>query len=131
MAGPRLQDLPAAAQDMLRDLDHHGASLLAIDAHHARDRDRRQSYPVDPIEALRAARKAWRQDVEVRVDDPVGLALDTFEVAIAALSRGAFDDRDASALVTVMSLADQALRQYRANADDAGDRLHALTHPQK
>ena len=131
MAGPRFQDLPAAAQDALRDLDHQGAALLAIDAHHVRERERQQTYPTDPVEALRTARTIWRQGVEVRVDDPVGMAVDTLEVSIAALSRGAFDDHDAHALVTLLSLAEQALRRYQRNADDANDRMHAVTHPMR
>jgi hypothetical protein len=56
MAGPRFEDLPAAAQDALRDLDHQGATLLAIGAAHARDAERQRSYPRDTVEAVKLCR---------------------------------------------------------------------------
>lgn len=131
MAGPRFQDLPAAAQDALRDLDHHGATLLAIGAAHARDAERQRSYPRDTVEAVKAARAARAAQVLVEIDSPLDLAIDTLEVACATLSRGSFDDHDAGAMVTLLQLAETALRTFRTNINEADDRLRAITHPSK
>ena len=37
----------------------------------------------------------------------------------------------ASAMVTLLQLAERALRTFRANINETDNRLRALTHPQK
>lgn len=125
------RDLPQKAQDMLRDLDDHDAALLAIDARRERDLAKERAYPADPIEALRAAQKVARTPVMVEVDDPIGFAISTLEIATVAMDRGGFDDHDAGALVTLLNLVEYALRSHREYQDEANDRIRAITHPQK
>lgn len=132
MGEVRLKDLPLEAREILtRDLTHENAMWLAIDALRERDASAQASYPADPIEGLRQAREAAHRKVTVETDDPVGLAIDTLEVATAALSRGSFDDHDAGALVTLLHVAWTALRNHRRNMDEANDRVRAILFPQK
>jgi len=131
MAEVRFKDLPPEAQAMLRDLTVADAKMLAIGAAHAREAERFAGYPTDPTEAMRDARKVANAPVRIETDDPVGLAIDTLEVATAALSRGSFDDHDASALVTLLMVAESALRDHRRNQDEASDRIRAVLFPQK
>lgn len=131
MADIRLKDLPQEAQDKLRDLDHSSAALLAIDAMHARNAAKAANYSADPLEAMREASRVRNAKVTVEIDDPVGLTLDTLEIAIAALHRKSFDTYDASNLARVLETAEAVLRVYVDNKDEADDRVRAILFPQK
>ena len=123
--------LSPETQRELRDLTHKDAKFLAIGARRARDLETERSYPADPIEAVRAARKVAHEDVQVTIDDPASFALNVMEVVSAALNRGNFDDHDASAIVDLLFVAEAGLRTYKRQRDAADDRLRAITHPSK
>lgn len=132
MADVHLRDLPVEAREIIaRNLTHENAMWLAIDAINAREAAKHASYPADPLEALREAWKVAKAEIDIQTDDPIGLVIDTLEVATAALDRGSFDDHDAKALITLLHVAENVLRAHRQQQDEATDRIRAILFPQK
>lgn len=132
MPDVRFKDLPQEAREILaRDLTHENAMFLAIDAVNARESERQATFPADPMEGLREARKVGSAPVKVEFDDPVELALDLLEVAIAALHRKDFDGYDAPRLARVLETAEAALRVYNDKQKEVDDRVRAILFPLK
>lgn len=123
------EKLSPQAQKELHDLDHLKASLLAIGATHARDREMERGYPADPKEALMEARKLAGKDVQLSIDSPVCLVIDLIDIAVLALDHPSFDD--SKALANVLSTAGSALFQWREQDKEVQRRLRAITHPSR
>jgi len=132
MGLPKLSDLPAEAQAMLKSMSPDALELLMCEIRGRQYDDRIGGHPSDPEGAARGTHKALCQPAALVVEDPLDLFAALFAVLREVLAKGAsdsLDNIDCMHLWKMTDIADDLLRAHVGNVNDAKDRLRAFTHP--